>query len=302
MPLTIALAFACSARKHFESIILWNIIFSATESWWHFPAASHDLIYNMCFKNMPGLTIQCLLKTWKHEWKRVWKLHKHTSLMYSLALRVILKSRPPWSQIAESRWKLTELCFHFSIGSVSKRQRWGHFEEAQAGDQHKPVLCLHWQTPLYVTSPTSSGEETSPWNNGKDIFLNIRNTGQHELSTQTVLRAMCLSCMSPRCWGGVYWWHCLPFHIHNSSQIKSAPSSWTLQSPDGQTIYFMQKNQEHGWRDRTFWVCHLLWRKCFHLIRLNLSLSSVVKQIIHEFSLVSSITFYAALSYLPRIK
>ena len=44
-------------------------------------------------------------------------------------------------------------------------------------------------------------------------------------------------------------------------------SSWTLWFPDWQTIYFMQKNQEHGWRDHTFWVCHLLWRKFFYLIR-----------------------------------
>lgn len=143
--------------------------------------------------------------------------------MYSFSIKSRIKIST--SLVPDSRFKVkaTELCFHFSIGSVSKKQGWGHFEEAQAGDRHKPVCVCTGRHHYMWPAPPHWGRRRAPETMEK-TFFNIRNTGQHELSTQSVLRGMCPSCMmSLRCWGGVYWWYYISFHIHNSSQIKSAP-------------------------------------------------------------------------------
>ena len=166
--------------------------------------------------------------------------------MYSFSIKSRIKIST--SLVPDSRLKVkaTELCFHFSIGSVSKRQRWGHFEEAQAGDRHKPICVRTGRHHYMWPAPPRRGRRRAPETMEK-TFFNIKNTGQHELSTQSVLRAMCPSCMmSLRCWGGVYW--CIA-SLSTSTILhrSSLPlSSWTLWSPDGQTIYFMQKNQELG--------------------------------------------------------
>lgn len=165
--------------------------------------------------------------------------------MYSFSIKSHTKISTSLVPDSRVKVKATELRFHFSIGSVSKRQRWGHFEEAQAGDQHKPVCVCTGRHHYMWPAPPHRGRRHPPETMEK-TFFNIRNTGQHELSTQTVLRAMCLSCMSPRCWGGVYWWHCLPFHIHNSSQIKSAP---VLLNP---TVSWWANNLFHAKEPRTW--------------------------------------------------
>lgn len=149
-------------------------------------------IYNMCFKNMPGLTIQCLLKTWKRVEKGMKTNKTYTSLMYSFSIKSHTKISTSLVPDSRVKVKATELCFHFSIGSVSKRQRWGHFEEAQAGDQHKPVCVCTGRHHYMWPAPPHRGRRRAP-ETMKKTFFNIRNTGHHELSTQTVLRAMCPS-------------------------------------------------------------------------------------------------------------
>lgn len=207
-------------------------------------------IYNMCFKNMPGLTIQCLLKTWKHEWKRVWKLTKHASLMYSFSIKSHTKISTSLVPDSRVKVKATELRFHFSIGSMCQEAKMRSFWRGTSWGSAQTCLCLHWQTPLYVIALIGGGD--IPLKQWKRHSFNIRNTGQHELSTQTVLRAMCLSCMSPRCWGGVYWWHCLPFHILNPSD-PSAPCPLEPYSlliwPNN--LFHAEKNQR-TWLERSY--------------------------------------------------
>ena len=167
-----------------------------------------------------------------------------------------MKSRPPWSQRAESRWKL------LSCVSISPLGLCPRGKDEVTLKRHKPIyVCMGRHHYMWPAPP--HWERRCALETMEETFFSIRNTGQHELSTQSVLWAICPSCVSPRHWGGVYWWHCISFHIHNSSQIRSAPVLLNSMSPDWQTIYFMQKNQEHGWRDHTFWVCHLLQRKFF---------------------------------------
>ena len=164
--------------------------------------------------------------------------------MYSFSIKS--RTKISTSLVPDSRVKVkaTELRFHFSIGSVSKRQRWGHFEEAQAGISTNLFVFALADT-IICDQPHLIG--------GGDVPL--RQWKRHSLTSEILVSmsfpprlssGLCAHHMSPRCWGGVYWWHCLPFHIHNSSQIKSAP---VLLNP---TVSWWANNLFHAKEPRTW--------------------------------------------------
>lgn len=87
--------------------------------------------------------------------------------------------------------------------------------------------------------------------------------------------------------------------------IGSCPLESCLRSLDGQITHVIQKDQHHGLRGHTFWVGAFgekIFNFNFLIIKLGKisCLSPVVKQMIHEFSLVSYVIF-AVLNYLLRI-